>query len=146
MDGIRLKWQWKPQVINRETGAEAEDNLIVVSTVRVACCKSFANLASSPGSFPFSAPRGNERVGGYLQSAVSCHCHKVNSNFVINLYSSHFKVTMNKLCACLFIIIFIDVYRKSKYIFTVTNLASILVNCFYFLRKITALRPSVLNF
>ena len=42
--------------------------------------------------------------------------------------------------------ILIDVYRESKYIFTVTNLASILVNCFYFLRKITALRPSVLNF
>ena len=33
----------KPQVIYHETkGAEAEDNLIVVSTVRVACCKSFA--------------------------------------------------------------------------------------------------------
>ena len=43
-------------------------------------------------------------------------------------------------------IIFIDVYRKSEYIPTVTNFASILANCFYFLRKITALRPSVLNF
>ena len=56
------------------------------------------------------------------------------------------KVTMNKLCARLFIIIFIDVYRKSEYIPTVTNFASILANGFYFLRKITALRPSVLNF
>ena len=53
---------------------------------------------------------------------------------------------MNKLCACLFIIIFIDVYRKSEYLPTVTNFGSILANCFYFLRKITALRPSVLNF
>ena len=52
---------------------------------------------------------------------------------------------MNKLCARLFIIIFIDVYRKSEYIPT-NNFASILVNCFYFLRKITALRPSILNF
>ena len=91
---------------------------------------------------------------------------------------------MNKLCMCLFIIIFIDVYlfltvcselfgktqqvdlknlvrkavellssqkiidvyRKSEYIPTVTNFASILANGFYFLRKITVLRPSVLNF
>ena len=53
---------------------------------------------------------------------------------------------MNKLCARLLIIIFIDVYRKSEYILTVTNFASILANGFYFLRKITALRPSVLNF
>ena len=53
---------------------------------------------------------------------------------------------MNKLCACLFIIIFIDVYRKSEYFPTITIFASILANCFYFLRKITALRPSVLNF
>ena len=43
-------------------------------------------------------------------------------------------------------LIFIDVYRKSEYIPTVTNFASILANCFYFLLKITALRPSVLNF
>ena len=56
------------------------------------------------------------------------------------------KVTMNKLCARLFIIIFIDVFHKSEYIPTVTNFASILANCFYFLRKITALWPSVLNF
>ena len=48
---------------------------------------------------------------------------------------------MNKLCARLFIII----SRKSEYIPTVTNFASILVNGFYFLRKITALRPSILN-
>ena len=53
---------------------------------------------------------------------------------------------MNKLCARLLIIIFIDVYRKSEYILTVTNFASILANGFYFLRKITALWPSVLNF
>ena len=53
---------------------------------------------------------------------------------------------MNKLCGRLFIIIFIDVYRKSEYIPTVTNFASILANGFYFLWKITALRPSVLNF
>ena len=39
-----------------------------------------------------------------------------------------------------------NVYRKSEYIPTVTNFASILANGFYFLRKITALRPSVLNF
>ena len=56
------------------------------------------------------------------------------------------KVTMNKLCVRLFIIIFIDVYCKSEYIPTVTNSASILANYFYFLRKITALRPSILNF
>ena len=50
-------------------------------------------------------------------------------------------------CACALIyIIFIDVYRKSEYITTITNFASILSNWFYFLRKITALRPSVLNF
>ena len=53
---------------------------------------------------------------------------------------------MNKLCVRLFIIIFIDVYRESEYIPTVTNFASILANGFYFLRKITAVRPSVLNF
>ena len=53
---------------------------------------------------------------------------------------------MNKLCARLFIIIFIDVYRESEYIPTVTNFASILANGFYFLRKITVLRPSALNF
>ena len=47
-----------------------------------------------------------------------------------------FKVTMNKLWGRLFIIIFIDVYRQSKYIPTVTNFASILANCFYFLRKV----------
>ena len=56
------------------------------------------------------------------------------------------KVTMNKLCACLFIIIFMTYTRKSECIPTVTNFASILANYFYFLRKITALRPSVLNF
>ena len=38
------------------------------------------------------------------------------------------------------------VYCKSEYIPTVTNFASILANCFYFLRKITALWPSILNF
>ena len=56
------------------------------------------------------------------------------------------KVTMNKLCARLFIIIFMMRTRKYEYITTVTNFASILANYFYFLRKITALRPSVLNF
>ena len=56
------------------------------------------------------------------------------------------KVTMNKLCAHLLIIIFIDVYRKSEYTPTVTNFVSILANCFYFLRKITALWLSILNF
>ena len=65
--------------------------------------------------------------------------------FIVKV-DSYLKVTMNKLCARLFIIIFIDVYRKSEYIPTVTNFASILANGFYFLRKITALRPSVLNF
>ena len=52
---------------------------------------------------------------------------------------------MNKLCARvrLFLIIFIDVYRESEYIPTVTNFASILANGFCFLRKITALRPSI---
>ena len=55
------------------------------------------------------------------------------------------KVTMNKLCAGLFIIIFMTYTRKSEYIPTVTNFASILANCFYFLRKIIALWPSVLN-
>ena len=53
---------------------------------------------------------------------------------------------MNKLWVRLFIIILIDVDHKSEYIPTVTNFASILPNCFYFLRKITALQPSVLNF
>ena len=57
-----------------------------------------------------------------------------------------FKVMMNKLCAHLFIIIFIDVYRKSEYIPTVTHFVSISANCFYFLRKITALQHSTLNF
>ena len=56
------------------------------------------------------------------------------------------KFTMNKLCACLFIIIFMIYTRKSEYIPTVTNFVSILANCLYFLRKITALRPSILNF
>ena len=55
-------------------------------------------------------------------------------------------VTMNKLCVRLFIIIFMMYNRKSEYIPAVTNFTSILVNRFYFLRKITALRPSVLNF
>ena len=56
------------------------------------------------------------------------------------------KVTMNMLCARFFIIIFMMRTRKSEYIPTVTNFASILANYFYFLRKITALRPSILNF
>ena len=55
------------------------------------------------------------------------------------------KITMNKLCARLFIIIFMTYTRKSECIPTVTNFASILANYFYFLRKITAQRPSVLN-
>ena len=55
------------------------------------------------------------------------------------------KVTMNKLCTRLFIIIFIDVYRKSEYILTVTNCINF-SELFYFLQKITALRPSILNF
>ena len=59
---------------------------------------------------------------------------------------SYIKVTMNKLCARLFIIIFMMYTRKSEYIPTVTNFASILANYFYFLPKITALQPSVLNF
>ena len=58
----------------------------------------------------------------------------------------HLKVTMNKLCSRLFIIIFMTYTRKSECIPTVTNFASILANYFYFLRKITAQRPSVLNF
>ena len=56
------------------------------------------------------------------------------------------KVTMNKLCTRLFIIMFMIYTCKSEYIPTVTNFVSILANCLYFLRKITALRPSVLNF
>ena len=56
------------------------------------------------------------------------------------------KVAMNKQCTCLFIIISIDVYYKSEYIPTVTSFASILVNCFYFLQKMTAQRLSALNF
>ena len=39
-----------------------------------------------------------------------------------------------------------DVYHKSEYILTVTNFASIFANCFYFLQKVAALRPFVLNF
>ena len=46
---------------------------------------------------------------------------------------------MNKLCALIFI--FMMYTRKSEYI-----VMSILVNGFYFLRKITALRPSVTKF
>ena len=38
-----------------------------------------------------------------------------------------------------------DVYHKSKYIPTVTNFGSILANWLYFLQKITAPWPSVLN-
>ena len=53
---------------------------------------------------------------------------------------------MNKLCARLFIIIFMTYTRKFECIPTVTNFASILANYFYFLRKITAQQPSVLNF
>ena len=53
---------------------------------------------------------------------------------------------MNKLCVRLFIIIFMTYTRKSECIPTVTNFASILVNYFYFLRKITAQRPSILSF
>ena len=57
------------------------------------------------------------------------------------------KVMMNKLCTLIYNHIRDLWYtRKSEYIPTVTNSASILVNCLYFLRKITALRPSVLNF
>ena len=66
---------------------------------------------------------------------------KHNLRFIVSLGYNELAV-----CAHLFIIIFIDVYRKSEYITTVTNFASILANYFYFLRKITALWPSVLNF
>ena len=66
---------------------------------------------------------------------------KHNLRFIVSLGYNELAVR-----AHLFIIIFIDVYRKSEYITTVTNFASILANYFYFLRKITALRPSVLNF
>ena len=55
------------------------------------------------------------------------------------------KVTMNELCADLFIII--DVYRKSKYIPTVTNFVSILANCFIFAKdnSSTAFRTKFLR-
>ena len=76
-------------------------------------------------------------------SEVSIPCSKQREYVGVNF---DFKVTMNKLWGRLFIIIFIDVYRQSKYIPTVTNFASILANCFYFLRKVTPLRPSILNF
>ena len=56
------------------------------------------------------------------------------------------EATVNQLCVRLFIIIFMTYTRKSECIPTVTNFASILANYFYFLRKITAQRPSVLNF
>ena len=61
-------------------------------------------------------------------------------------YIKLLRLRRTKLCARLFIIIFIDVYHKFEYIPTVTNFASILANGFHFLQKITALRPSVLNF
>ena len=71
----------------------------------------------------------------------------INRNILTALKSpACIKVAMNKQCACLFIIISIDVYYKSEYIPTVTSFASILVNCFYFLRKMIAQRSSVLNF
>ena len=60
--------------------------------------------------------------------------------------SKNLKVTMNMLCARLFIIIFMIYTHKSEYIPTVTNFESILGNCLFFLWKITALQPSVLNF
>ena len=39
-----------------------------------------------------------------------------------------------------------DVYTASPNTFLSLLTASILVNCFYFLQKITTLRPSILNF
>ena len=79
---------------------------------------------------------------------TSYYRNRIDSSMTYKLQATAklLKVTMNKLCARLFIIIFIDVYSESEYIPTVTNFASILANDFYFLRKITALRPSVLNF
>ena len=56
-----------------------------------------------------------------------------------------FMVKMNKLCAAT-CIHDVYTYHKSEYIPTDTNFASILVNCLYFLRKITALQASELNF
>ena len=49
---------------------------------------------------------------------------------------SFIKVTMSELCARLFIIIFMMNTPKSEYIPTVTNFASILANCLYFLQEI----------
>ena len=66
-------------------------------------------------------------------------CAMKDLTHLVTVVSILIKVTMNKLCGHLFIIIFINLYRKSEYIPTVTNFASILANGFYFLRKITAL-------
>ena len=64
----------------------------------------------------------------------------------IGCYGIWIKVTMNKLCARLFIIIFMRYIHKYEYIPTITNFVSTLANCFYFLWKVTALQASILNF
>ena len=81
--------------------------------------------------------------GGVVTSTITM---TAGTAIVKNHDRTLLKVTMNKLCARLFIIIFMTYTRKSECIPTVTNFASILANYFYFLWKITAQWPSVLNF
>ena len=81
-----------------------------------------------------------------LLSSYSYNHNQPQYTDSLQITSLHQKIAMNKQCTCLFIIISIHVYYKSEYIPTVTSFASILVNCFYFLQKMTAQRSSVLNF
>ena len=105
------------------------------------------NVTENNGTLMVSSCANDFQISSlWLYSENSSVLFTVVTNLGPIVQLSLVKVMMNKWCVHLFIIIFIDVYRQSKYIPTVTNFVSILANCFYFLRKITALRPSVLNF
>ena len=55
----------------------------------------------------------DKRLSGGYENVPTRDIHM---NQVCFMHAWELKVTMNKLCGCLFIIVFIDVYRKSEYI------------------------------
>ena len=105
------------------------------------------NVTENNGTLMVSSCANDFQISSlWLYSENSSVLFTVVTNLGPTVQLSLVKVMMNKWCVHLFIIIFIDVYRQSKYIPTVTNFVSILANCFYFLQKITTLWPSILNF
>ena len=105
------------------------------------------------GTHIYKADVCGSKIHGYRNSEVpQMQCKPQFTFLQVLLHStqtsseSELRLRWTSCAARLFIIIFMMYTRKSECIPTVTNFASILANYFYFLRKITAQRPSVLNF